>query len=140
MPYKIKKTTATVGLFLILSFMIVIVPAVKFVRATPNTIVVPDDYSTIQAAINAASDGDTLFVKKGTYELPVNQTLVIYKTLSLMGEDAENTIINLHPAYNVTWILTAPFSTTQTQSLLLLTVSSFQVSRSIWHRLVGTSL
>ncbi len=48
-------------------------------------------------------------MKKGTYEFPANHTLVINKALSLVGEDAKNTIINLYPAYNVTWILTQPF-------------------------------
>ena len=38
---------------------------------------VPDD-ATIQDAINAANEGDTIFVKKGTYE---EQTLQITKTL-----------------------------------------------------------
>jgi hypothetical protein len=32
-------------------------------KALAATIVVPDDYSTIQAAINAANDGDTIFVR-----------------------------------------------------------------------------
>jgi parallel beta-helix repeat protein len=67
------------------------------VQAESRTIVVPDDYPTITAAIAGATDGDTVFVKKGTYEGPMNQTLVINKTLSLIGEDAEDTRINLHP-------------------------------------------
>jgi len=32
-----------------------------------STITVPDDYSTIQEAINNAAEGDTVFVKAGTY-------------------------------------------------------------------------
>jgi pectin methylesterase-like acyl-CoA thioesterase len=79
------------------------------VKAESRTIIVPDDYSTIQDAINAANEGDTIFVKKGIYEGPINQTLVISKSLSLIGEDANNNIINLHPAYTVTWIMTTPF-------------------------------
>ena len=63
----------------------------------PNMLVVPDDYLTITAAIGNATDGDTIFVKNGTYESPRNQTLVINKTLSLIGEDAKDTKINLHP-------------------------------------------
>ena len=37
------------------------------VLAEPKTIVVPDDYPTIGWAIGNASEGDTIFVKKGTY-------------------------------------------------------------------------
>jgi parallel beta-helix repeat protein len=36
------------------------------------TIVVPDDYSTIQAAVTAASGGDVILVKNGTYTENVN--------------------------------------------------------------------
>ncbi|MGB8276073.1 MAG: flagellar motor protein MotB, partial [Alphaproteobacteria bacterium] len=63
------------------------------VNAGSRTIVVPDDYPTISSAIGNATAGDTIFVKKGTYD---EQTLIINKTLSLIGEDANNTIINLH--------------------------------------------
>lgn len=64
------------------------------VNAGSKTIVVPDDYPTISAAIGNATDGDTIFVKKGTYE---EKTLEIKKTLSLVGEGAEFTKINLDP-------------------------------------------
>jgi hypothetical protein len=42
-----------------LSFAFNIKPA----KAEPRNIVVPDDYSTIQEAINSASYGGTIFVK-----------------------------------------------------------------------------
>ncbi|MCJ7559560.1 hypothetical protein MUO79_02945 [Candidatus Bathyarchaeota archaeon] len=60
------------------------------VKAESRTIVVPDDYPTIATAIAHAKEGDTIFVKKGTYE---EHSLVINKTISLIGEDAHNTII-----------------------------------------------
>jgi parallel beta-helix repeat protein len=88
MPYEIRKTTAAVGLFLIL--FVVFVVAVKIVVMAPNTIVVPNDYSTIQAAVDAASEGDIIYVKHGKYK----ETLVIDKALSLTGEDEETTVIN----------------------------------------------
>ena len=47
-------------------------------------IVVPDDYPTIQEAINAASDGDTIFVGNGTYY----ENVIVNKTVSLIGESA----------------------------------------------------
>ena len=73
------------------------------VKAVFKTIVVPDDYTTISSAIGNATDGDTILVRKGTYE---EQTLVINKTLALIGEDANNTIINLHPP----WIPTGGYT------------------------------
>jgi len=74
------------------------------VNAGSRTIVVPDDYQTISSAIGNATAGDVIFIKKGTYE---EDTLEINKTLSLIGQDTENTIIKLHPpVYNETQILT----------------------------------
>jgi nitrous oxidase accessory protein len=96
----------SVALLLVLAFLTascIIAPLP--VNAGSKTIVVPDDYPTISAAIGNATDGDTIFVKKGTYE---EITLEINKTLSLVGEDANKTKINLHPPYNETWILTHP--------------------------------
>jgi nitrous oxidase accessory protein NosD len=65
--------------------------------AGPKTITVPDDYPTITDAISNAKEGDTIFVKKGNYEGPINQTLVIDKAISLVGEDANSTKMSLHP-------------------------------------------
>jgi len=44
-------------------------------------ITVPDDYPTIQEAINHADDGDTILVKAGTYYEDVN----VHKRLNLIG-------------------------------------------------------
>ena len=59
------------------------------VKASSKTIFVPDDYPTIQTAIDNASQGDTVFVRNGTY----NENLVIEKPLSLIGEDSRGTTI-----------------------------------------------
>ena len=102
--------TKTLGLLFILLFSAAFYRASALtVCAEPATIVVPDDYSTIQAAINAANIGDTIFVREGTYEEPINQTVVVDKTLAIVGEIANGTLIKLYPAYNVTWILTQSF-------------------------------
>jgi nitrous oxidase accessory protein NosD len=80
------------------------------VKAEPRTIVVPNDYSTITAAIDSAINGDTIFVRKGTYEGPINQTLVISKAISLRGEDIKSTRINLHPPWVSETIFTVTLS------------------------------
>ncbi|MEM4247145.1 MAG: NosD domain-containing protein [Candidatus Woesearchaeota archaeon] len=58
-----------------------------------DVIVVPDNYPTIQEAIIHAVDGDTVFVKSGTYLVDENSTIVIDKTLALIGEDPAATVI-----------------------------------------------
>ena len=62
------------------------------ISADSQTVIVPDDYSKIQDAINAAEDGDTIFVKKGTYY----ETLVVNKSVILIGENKEKTLIDAH--------------------------------------------
>ncbi len=57
-------------------------------------IVVPDDFATISDAVGNATEGSTIYIKKGTYKLPKNDKLVINKTLSIRGEDAVDTVLN----------------------------------------------
>jgi nitrous oxidase accessory protein len=85
--------------------MILILTAVLFtfpkVEAESKTIVVPDDYSTIQEAVSNAADGDTVLVKNGIYPVDENTTIVISKTLSLVGEDpATTTILGASSTYD----------------------------------------
>src|SRR3972149_2636181 len=71
------------------------------VIAAPGVIRVPTDFTKIQEAINAANSGDTILVDSGTY--PGN--IVVNKTLSIIGENRESTIIDglgNAPAVNVT--------------------------------------
>ena len=99
----------TISLFLILALITSSVVAFLSVKAEPKTITVPDDYPTIADAVGNATAGDTVFFKKGTYEGPIDQTVIIDKPLTLIGQCAENTILNLHPHYIETWILTQSF-------------------------------
>ena len=56
----------------------------------PGTVSVPDDYSTIQAAINAAHPKETIRVRNGVYY----EHLVVNRTVSLIGENPINTILD----------------------------------------------
>jgi len=58
---------------------------------------VPDDYPTIQAALNKAVDGDTVFVKRGTYV----ENPVVNKSVSLTGEDWDATVIDVSTGLRV---------------------------------------
>ena len=51
---------------------------------------VPTDYATIQAAINAADSGNTIFVYNGTYF----ENVIINKTVMLFGQRADLVIVN----------------------------------------------
>jgi parallel beta-helix repeat protein len=64
--------------------------AVRLVPATGLTLIVPDEYETIQAAIEAAAPGDTVYVRAGTYF----EHVVLDKQIVLQGEDAASTIID----------------------------------------------
>ena len=66
------------------------------VKAQSKTIVVPDDYFTVGEAIGNASEGDTIYVKRGTYE---ETTLTINKSISIIGEDFASTNLILNPPY-----------------------------------------
>lgn len=52
-------------------------------------------YATIQEAINAASEGDTIFVRNGTY----HENVLVTKTVTLLGEDKDSTFIQGYYVY-----------------------------------------
>ena len=51
---------------------------------------VPEDYPTIQAAINAAAPGATIWIAPGVY----HESLVINKTITLIGEPGSEPVFN----------------------------------------------
>ncbi len=82
------------GLFLVL-ILIVATSTLSLLVTRPasaqtRTIVVPDNYSTIGAAVENATNGDIILVRKGNYQ---EHTIVINKTLTIIGEDKSNTKI-----------------------------------------------
>ena len=50
----------------------------------------PGNYSTVQAAIDDADPGDTVYVYSGTYY----EHVIVNKTLSLVGEDRNTTFVD----------------------------------------------
>lgn len=60
-------------------------------RADRRTLVVPDQYKTIQSAIDAAVAGDTVFVKTGGYD----EHVVFKNGICLRGEGRERTLIRM---------------------------------------------
>jgi parallel beta-helix repeat protein len=57
----------------------------------------PGNYTTIQNAVDAASDSDTIFVYAGTYY----GIITISKSVTLTGEDKNNTVIDGGSSGNV---------------------------------------
>jgi len=63
----------------------------KVATASPKTIWVPDNYTTIQEAINVAEEGDTIYVRAGVYyeKIAINKN-----DLTLIGENKSTTVID----------------------------------------------
>jgi nitrous oxidase accessory protein len=77
--------------FFISVFIAPALVGLQFVEAESKIITVPDDYSSIQAAIDNADDGDTIYVKKGVYV----ENPVVNKSIALVGEDRDATVIDV---------------------------------------------
>lgn len=75
-------------LFLLFSNFLVSIPE-NNLKAKKGFIIVPQDYSSIQEAINAAFENDSIVVKQGIYY----ENLIIDKPLSLSGEDKKTLVI-----------------------------------------------
>ena len=89
--------------FLIATILVVpTLPLAPVTKAQTGTITVPDDYSTIQEAINNASHGDTVYVKNGVYiENPIiNKKHISPNTLELQDSlttgDSTNELENIN--------------------------------------------
>jgi parallel beta-helix repeat protein len=80
-----KSKTVWLGVLLALALLLGMAPV--FSTATPataqSTIYVPDDYTTIQAAVDAAVAGDTIIVRDGTY----TENVLVDESLTIRSEN-----------------------------------------------------
>jgi parallel beta-helix repeat protein len=88
-----------VSIFLISLFLLLVMSTGKFqvtilygmaTDGNQRILYVPSDFTSIQAAVDNASSGDTIIVAPGTY----NEALIISKSLTVIGEDRDTTIID----------------------------------------------
>jgi len=62
-------------------------------RTDRRTLVVPDEFETIQAAVDAAAAGDTVLVRQGRY----TEHVVLKTGICLRGEGRERTVLQMVP-------------------------------------------
>ena len=84
-----KKAVSGMILTMLLISMLTLIFNIQPVMTEPTTIIVPDDYPTIQEAIDVANQGNTIYVRAGTYY----ENLVVDKTVALLGENKNATVI-----------------------------------------------
>jgi parallel beta-helix repeat protein len=77
------------GLAIVTIFLVAASIAAGLPETHAKTIAVPNDYPTIQAAINAANNGDTIQVAAGRYY----EDVVVNKSVAIIGESAATTLI-----------------------------------------------
>lgn len=71
-------------IFLCITFTVVVVP-----YALAANLIVPDDYRTIQTAVEGAAPGDTIIIKGGEY----SENVIINKPLTLRSEGSSSMVV-----------------------------------------------
>ncbi|MDD3421575.1 MAG: NosD domain-containing protein, partial [Methanocellales archaeon] len=78
----------------------------NFTASSLSIIYIPDDYSTIQAAIDNASDGDTIIVRDGTY----TENIVVDKRLTIESQNGSDfTLVQDQSPYDHVFNVTADY-------------------------------
>jgi len=87
------KKVLTFFLILVLGSFCGVFLKIEVVEVEAKMIVVPDDFASIQEAVDSALDGDTVYIKSGEY----HENVGIHKPISLVGENVDTTIIDGNP-------------------------------------------
>ena len=93
--WKHKKLSLVITTIMVLSAISFITTTLNKAEASNGAILYvggsgPGNYTSIQSAIDDANDGDTVFVYNGTYY----ENVIINKTINLLGDDRNTTIID----------------------------------------------
>lgn len=84
---KMNKPVAAIIIMAIIAASIMAVP--QPAEASLNVIIVPDDFPTINQAIQNATDGDTVLIRQGNY----SENIVIDKAITLTGTQTNKTTL-----------------------------------------------
>src|SRR5574341_1948288 len=81
--------------FVIAGILTVIVTLIVYGHAQASALIVPDNYATIQAAIDAATSGDTIIVRSGAYfeNLTLNKSVTLTAESFNSNDPTQNTTI-----------------------------------------------
>jgi len=110
---------------ILLLLLLVYVRVHSFGQASTTTseIRVPDNYPTIQAAIDAAKEGETVIVNPGTY----NEHVKITKSLKLLGSGRKSVIVGNGVGHTIEIL----------RGVTNVTLAGFAVKGSRWPLLAG---
>lgn len=96
-------------------------------HAAGETLSVPDEYPTIQAAINAATSGDTVLVAGGLY----SETIQLKSGVNVQGAGAESTTISAVVCEHIAGATVQGFTITGAEIGVRVTYSSLVIANNV---------